>query len=561
MSLAAVRRTAALLSCLGWFPAAHAADPGDTAIVHLRPIDAGTWAIELSTDAKLDALRFEVDGQAVEVTVDEAAPDRLTLRAVPPDAQVLRVRDRDGTSLAALRLADDRVDGAQRAPGDWTVYHVMVGHFASGSGVNDGEIDGWRHKQYVGGDLQGVLERADHLAALGIDAVWLSPIFQAGTSHGYDVENYYRIGDRVAVPDDPEASLALFRQVRDALAERGIDVILDLPLNHASRAYDRKNGSPSGLRPRMTAARQEAEKTWESWGSPYRYWNFSHDDTRRFLIEVGRHWLTEEGVAGLRLDYVRGVPHDFWAEFYAAMQDAKPGAWLLGECWDDGGGAEANAAEIARYYAAVDGRPQFDSLLDFPMQIVLTNVFARRGQDVQTLENWLQSTAARYDATAPDGRAGRPALFLDNHDVARFLAWTDDDRRLTAALGFIAALSHPLVMFYGTETGLAHAGGRPGFTDASRVPMVWGEALDADLLARTQTILNARRDYPVLRRGARRPLHADADTLVFAKVAPSADVAHAVVGVNLSDQSRTIELPVEGLGAAAGTYATLYVGG
>ena len=52
-------------------------------------------------------------------------------------------------------------------------------------------------------------ERADHLACLAFDAVWLSPLFQSRTSHGYDVANYYRVGDAVAAPGDAEASLEL----------------------------------------------------------------------------------------------------------------------------------------------------------------------------------------------------------------------------------------------------------------------------------------------------------------------------------------------------------------
>lgn len=424
---------------------------------------------------------------------------------------------------------------------DWTVYHIMVGMFANGNPGNDGEINGWKHPNYAGGDLQGILEHAQHLQDLGVNVVWLSPIFAARTSHGYDVVDYYRIGDAVAVPGDPKASLELFRRLVQELHGRGIRVVLDLPLNHASKAYDRKAGDPGQLKPRATAARQEAEKLWESWGGEYRYWDFSHEPTRRFLKDVALYWLREEGVDGLRLDYVRGVPHDFWAELYKEVKQAKPGAWLVGEAWMDAGSAEANAADIATYYERVPSKGiepglQFDSLFDFPLQMVMTAVFAK-GNPATELEEWLRRTGAVY---GPDAL---PARFLDNHDMARFLAWTGEPDRLVAAVGFLASLSGPIVLFYGTETGLSHGGPKAGFTDAGRIPMPWGK-LDQPLLGRIQKILQLRREHPALTRGGRLPLLADREALVMAKVVPEETV---LVGVNLSGAPRKVELDVAGL--------------
>lgn len=422
----------------------------------------------------------------------------------------------------------------------FTVYHVMMGFFRNANPANDGEISGWRHPNYAGGDLQGVLEKADYLRDLGVTAVWLSPIFAAQTSHGYDVTHYYRIGDAVAVPGDAAASLELFRSVVEALHERGIAVILDLPLNHASRAYDRKNGDPGKLGPRATAARQEAEKVWESWGGTYRYWNFDHEPTRRFLKDVALYWLKEEGVDGLRLDYVRGVPHDFWAELYAEVKAAKPNAWLVGEAWIDGEGAEANARDVATYYAAVDGGGrQFDSLLDFPLQIVMTDVFARGGA-MSELEKWLEKTTALY------GPGAYPAYFLDNHDMTRFLSWGGDRDRLVAALAFMAALSSPVVVFYGTETAIANASPKVGFTDAGRIPIAW-ENLDEGLRGRVAKVFQTRRDHPALTRGERRGLFADREVLVMAKLVPEQTV---LVGVNLASTPREVVLELDAAGFA-----------
>ncbi len=427
--------------------------------------------------------------------------------------------------------------GTDTAPfNDWVIYHIMMAYFANGTPANDkAGFRHWIHPNYAGGDLQGVLQKADYLADLGVNAVWLSPVFASETSHGYDVTNYYAIGDAVAVPKDPDASMALYGQVVDALHQRGIRVVLDLPLDYGSGAYDRRAGDPNRRRPRSTGPIQEAEKMWASWGTDFQYWRFSHENTRKFLIEVALFWLTEGRADGLRLDYVRGIPHDFWAELYAAVKSAKPEAFLFGEAWQDGHLQGPNAVDIATYYAPVPGiGPQFDGLLDFPMKITMTDVFARGGH-AALLEEWLQRTAALY------GDHGRPVNFLDNHDMARFLAWAGErgEDKLVAALTFMASLSSPMVIFYGSETGIRGGAARGGFTDNGREPMPWG-SLDQELIDRFSAVLAARAANPAMSRGGRRPLHADEETLVMIKTHDSGDL---LVGVNAAAEPRTLRFP------------------
>ena len=318
--------------------------------------------------------------------------------------------------------------------------------------------------------------------------------------------------------------------------EAGIRIVLDVPLNHASRLYELPEGDPSGLKPRSTGPMQPAEKTWESWGGNYRYWNFDSEPTRKFLVGAALHWLRDEGVDGLRLDYVRGVPSDFWADLYAEVKKAKPGAILFGECWADEQGPDGNAREIASYAREVPGRGrQFDGLLDFPMQATLTAVFARGGSAV-SLEERLQEDLALWGASTA------PVSFLDNHDMSRFLAWTPDANRLVAALAFMSALSGPEVIFYGTETGLASGAPKNGFTDSSRVPMPWG-SLDAALVARVAKVLEVRRAHPSLWRGARLPIRAGKELLVMAKKDGGETT---LVGVNLGKESE-VEVDLDGL--------------
>ncbi|MEM9555530.1 MAG: alpha-amylase family glycosyl hydrolase [Acidobacteriota bacterium] len=528
------------LVLLGVLAAAGPAAGADLSFLSVVPTEDGWQAEVEGRRAHKDAasLQLLADGVALEVTAEALDKGRARLVArggVDAERLVLaRAAKKGPEQLAALDLVDrGRFSG-------WTVYHIMLGYFRNGNPGSDGEVDSWRHANWAGGDLQGVLEKADYLDELGVDAVWLSPLFLSATSHGYDVLDYYRPGDQYAVPDDAEASRALLRQVIEALHARDIRVVLDLPLNHAHRAYDRDAGDPSGHGPRMTGPRQDAEKLWHSWGSSYGYWNVDDAATRRFLKEVALHYLVEVGVDGLRLDYVRGVEHAFWSELYAEVKAQKPDAWLLGEAWIDDAGAEVNAADIALYYEPVDGAPQFDSLIDFPMQILATEIIARGGK-ARGLEEWLQEAEVQY------GDAAEPAFFLDNHDLTRFLSWTDEPARLRTALGFLASLSNPLIVFYGTETGLANAGPKPGFLDAGRLAMPW-DSLDQALLGHVRAVFAARAAHASLHAGGRLPLFADDESMVFAKIGPP-DAGGgareiAFVGVHLGSEPRALDLAV-----------------
>lgn len=515
----------------------------------------GSWQAVLTgggpVEKARETLRFTADGADVAATLEPLDGGRLavTLSGVPAGAEVLAAvavgPKGQRLPLAALRLGPSH---AAVRWDDWVIYHVMIEGFRNGNRANDNAVAGWKHPSYAGGDLAGLVEKVPYIRSLGMTAVWLSPVFLSGTSHGYDVRNYYAIADQWGVPGDRAASLQLFRTFVARAHEAGLKVVLDVPLNHASKLYELPEGDPGNLKPRSTGPIQPAEKLWESWGGNYRYWSFDHAPTRRFLIDVALHWIRDEGVDGLRLDYVRGVPHDFWAELYAEVKKVKPGAFLVGECWADEAGPDRNAVEISQYQREVPGKGrQLDSLLDFPLQSALTAVFAHGASAVQ-LEERLQADLALY------GPGTSTTPFLDNHDLARFLSWAKDPERLVAAVTFLAALSGPEAVFYGTETGLVGTGApKGGFTDAGRVPMPW-DALDEPLIARVRAVFEARRAHPALSSGGRLPLRAEKDLLVMAKVAPAET---ALVGVNLAGSTREVEVDLEGLAPTGTTLRSL----
>ncbi|RCU50934.1 hypothetical protein DU002_06310 [Corallincola holothuriorum] len=408
------------------------------------------------------------------------------------------------------------------------IYHIMVGYFANAEPDNDrAGLSHWVGPNYAGGDLQGVLGKLDYLEKLGINAIWLSPTFPSFTSHGYDPANYYGVNGALAYPGDPTKSLALLKQIIDGAHQRGIKVLLDLPLNHGATNYDFENGDPKGFRPKTTGNRQPEEVFFDSIGANFGYWDEKDPNTRRFLKDAARFWLEEFDVDGYRLDYVLGMEKSFWAELYQEIKASKPDAFVMGEVWLDN---HAAPTELTKHYQPIDGIGlQYDSLIEFPTRYAFEQVFAG-GRSLTILEDYLQSTSAAYPNTA------QPAWFLDNHDMPRFTVFNNDPRRLSAAVKFISALSGPMIIYYGTETALSHAY-LPDM-HASRVPMPW-DNLNEEMIRESQEIFHTRRQHPALYRGGRLPLSVTDDFLVMAKTTPEEVV---LVGVNLTDRPIEIQL-------------------
>lgn len=111
-----------------------------------------------------------------------------------------------------------------------------------------------------------------------------------------------------------------------------------------------------------------------------------------------------------------------------------------------------------------------------------------------------------------------------------------------------------MVIYYGTETGLAHGGPKAGFTDAGRLPMPWGK-LDAALVEKTARILHARREHPALSHGERLPLFADKTALAFAKKTADETI---LVATNLGTAPRELTFDPKGLVGVKSTFEPVF---
>ncbi|HEX7950719.1 MAG TPA: alpha-amylase family glycosyl hydrolase [Candidatus Limnocylindrales bacterium] len=355
---------------------------------------------------------------------------------------------------------------------DWNErvwYELFVRSFADGNG--DGV-----------GDFRGLTTRLDYLndgnpattSDLGIGGIWLMPIMESPSYHGYDVVDYRKVERDYGTNADFKAFLA-------AAHKRGIRVIVDMVLNHTSSQNAWFTDAVAGGPRRDWYVWATSNPGWPSPvgdGDPWRLasngqWyygafsesmpdlNLRNADATAAVTEIARFWLTEMGVDGFRLDAARDLIEDgpqaqvntpetlaWLARFKQAVNAAKPDAMTVGEVWD--------LSRIAGSYVprSVD--------LTFNFGLAEAVGTAVRVEDSSPLETALNETIASWPAN-------QDASFLTNHDQERIMSKLGDVA--AAKLAAFSLFTEPGVPFvyYGEEIGMT--GRKPD--ERIRTPMQW----------------------------------------------------------------------------------------
>jgi glycosidase len=436
--------------------------------------------------------------------------------------------------------------------------------------LEDSRATGVFNRDFFGGDLQGVTERLDYLKFMGVDAIWLTPIFKARSNHRYDTDDYLQV-------DPALGGDAAFAQLSAAAKARGIRLILDGVFNHTSsdsRYFDRYNRYPDIL------------GACESPSSPFRAWyeirgtdvpctnysGFANLDTlptlndesqevRDFVYRgpdsVIRHWVTR-GADGWRLDVAHELSHSWWRDFRTSVKGYAPDAPLIGEI-------TAGPVDATEYLFG----DELDGVMNYRFRQIVTG-FVRK-------TNWTDSSgtipALRASQAAhalqailedyPKQAAAVSFNLIDSHDTNRALyvlsepgagGTTIAQQRLRlAALLQFTSFGAPMV-YYGDEVGI-NAPGKSGFGDPyNRAPYPWpdesGNVLtygpsDITTSVYYQHLGALRREYPALRTGSLVTLFASANVYAFARVRPPDKPV--IVVLNKAESVVKTPIPIRGL--------------
>ncbi|WP_045461268.1 alpha-amylase family glycosyl hydrolase [Vibrio hyugaensis] len=331
-------------------------------------------------------------------------------------------------------------------------YQIMVESFVDGdSNIGHGTGYGTSHHN---GDLQGIIDSLDYIQDLGMNAIWLTPIFESqaitGQDHwadrldatGYFATDYFKIDPRFG-------DLETARTLVDEAHKRGLYVFFDGVFGHHKEGLIKP--SPLGLLPSGSS-------------NPVDY-----PASLDFYKEVATYWVKELKIDGWRLDQAYQVPTDAWTQIRKAVDEASqsvtytnadgeqvnPLGYMVAEIWK----GESEIASDA--YGAAD-EPALCSAFDFPMRYRVVETLAVNesgvgGRGVDWLDNGYQ-THNQYPSHA------QPNLMIGNHDLVRFgdllqrggLADVNDAeywQRHKAAFAFQAAYTGPITLYYGDEIG------------------------------------------------------------------------------------------------------------
>lgn len=334
------------------------------------------------------------------------------------------------------------------------------------------------------GDLKGIIGKLDYLHFLGIDAIWLSPVFQSpNDDNGYDISDYRNIMDEFGTMEDME------RLIEEA-EKRNIKIIMDMVFNHTSdehawfveakkskdnpyRDYyifrDNKDGTvPNDLTSLFSGSAWEYDETTDSYylhmfSKKQPDLNYANPKVRQEMIDILNFWI-DKGVGGFRLDVIemigkepdRGITsngpklHDYIHEMYEGAFSRKD-LMTVGECW----GADE---EIGKLYS--DPKRGELSMI-FQFEHMMLDEEPGKGKwdsmplDLQDLKRVLSRWQNAFDGD------GWNSLFWNNHDLPRIVSrfGNDGDYRVESAK-MLATLLHGMkgtpYIYQGEEIGMTN---------------------------------------------------------------------------------------------------------
>lgn len=460
---------------------------------------------------------------------------------------------------------------------DVVFYEVFVRSFKDSNG--DGK-----------GDFKGLIEKLDYLndgdssthTDLGINGIWLMPIQQSPSYHGYDVVDYRTIEQDYGTNED-------FKRFMDEAHKRGIRVIIDFVMNHTSEQHDWFKDASSSADPKRNwyvwkpsnpgGTGPWGQTVWHSKAGSFYYgvfWsgmpdlNYNTQEVKSEMFDIATFWLEEMNVDGFRLDAVKYIfetnssledtdqTFQFWKDFRTHYKSIDPDAFSVGEAW--------TATSTVKKYVNDNG-------LDYCFEFDLAGsmISAVNNNDVSGLKNKLREVMTSY----PFLQFG---TFLTNHDINRVMDHLGGDfGKAKAVADLLLTLPGIPYLYYGEEIGMTGSkpdenirtplqwtsGNQAGFTtgapwravnnDFSTKNIEAQQKDESSLWNRYRNLIAIRNDQVALKRGNYREIDAsNSSVLSFLRQHENENVL--VVANPGSSTADNITLDVSLSGIAEGTY-------
>jgi cyclomaltodextrinase / maltogenic alpha-amylase / neopullulanase len=425
---------------------------------------------------------------------------------------------------------------------DSIFYQIFPDRFANGDKSNDPpNVQKWGAKpniwDFQGGDVRGIIRKFDYLLELGINAIYLNPIFQATSSHRYNTSDYYKIDPKLGDMVDFDALL-------DVAHRNNVRVILDGVFNHCGRGFFAfndllENGEHSAYANWFHIHRFPLDAFTPGEALNYAGWwshkslpkfNTTNPDVQKYLLGIARYWI-ERGADGWRLDVPNEInDDDFWGEFRREVKDANREAYIFGEIWD----ADPRWANDAH----------FDGLMNYPVKDALIKLLTGR-------ENLIQFSDKVEGLFKIYPRENMYAMYvpLGSHDTERILtALGGNLDKLKLAFLFQFAYPGAPAIYYGDEVGL-----EGGKDPECRGAFPWDPThWKGDLQPWVRELIAVRKDRVSLRRGEFSRILINSEKGIYA-FSRTLGEEKTLAAFNFGQEKQDLQIPVKPLKLQDGT--------
>ncbi len=382
-------------------------------------------------------------------------------------------------------------------------YQIFIDRFSNGDKTNDPEnakewdyAEAPKRDDFFGGDLQGILNKLDYLDDLGVNGLYLTPLFEAHSNHKYDTINYKRV--------DPDfGDERVLKKLVDEAHKRGMRVMLDAVFNHIG--YWSKQWQDVLLHQESSSYKDwfyihefpvpSLENTtaeeWEDW-KPSQYesfantghmpkLNFTNSEVTDYFLALAKDWTKKLDIDAWRLDVSNEVDPEFWKLFRKEVKAVDPDIYILGEIWHS-----------SRFWLEGD---QFDGVMNYSYCEPIEQFFFKESVLPSEFQEKIGSELALY----PHPVQTMNFNLLDSHDTRRVLTKAGrDKKRVQAAFTFLFLQPGTPCVYYGTEVGM-----EGGPDPDNRRCMIWEEnEQDQEILTFMKELIAFRHRYSdVLSRG------------------------------------------------------------
>lgn len=512
---------------------------------------------------------------------------------------------------------------------DWAkgavMYQIYVDRFYNGDPSNDVEtgeyfyigdvsvkVDDWNKtpavmgvREFYGGDLQGIMDKLDYLQDLGIEVIYLNPVFVSPSNHKYDCQDYDYIdphygrivndcdgilqnGDRdnsharkyierVTNLENLEASNALFAELTEEIHKRGMKIILDGVFNHCgsfNKWMDRERiyEGQEDYQPGAFVSADSPYRSYFKFHDPNRWpYNTSYDgwwthdtlpklnyeESRELydkILQIGRKWVSAPyNVDGWRLDVAADLGHSnefnhqFWKDFRKAVKEANPNAIILAEHYGNPEGwLQGDEWDtVMNYDAFMEPITWFLTGMEKHSDEYRADLYGNSDAFIGAMKNHMRTLHMSALDTAMNE--------LSNHDHSRFLTRTNQRvGRISyagaeaASQGVNVAVMREAVAMQMTWPGAptvyyGDEAGVCGFTDPDNRRTYPWGQEDQSLIEFHKIAIGIHKKYRVLRTGSLQFLWNDYQGLCYGRFSHNEQV---IVAVNNRDEERDVIIDV-----------------